>query len=326
MDNRTLTMTRGEVAALGTNRVLRNTYLLLALTLAFSAVTAGVSVALGLPHPGLIITLVFPAIGRVDEANPSMLRRIDWLHVASLAVFLGGLQYVLEEGPRHEWFSDEGVAAAAWVSFIAALVFFERSVFTTMPVVKLTAFKRPVDAAAVPPKLFSPITFGNWEKLLSGPFPESLGASAVITIGTVVFTLGLGVPAGYAFARGRFPGRRFLGGWLLFSRMIPPVIFIIPLFMYFHQLRLVNTYQGLILAYMTGLLPFTVWMTASYFTDIPVEIEEAARVDGASRFRAFLVVLPLALPGVLTVGVLIPRDDRGEEAVFDFAAPVVDPD
>ena len=58
MDNRTLTMTRGEVAALGTNRVLRNTYLLLALTLAFSAVTAGVSVALGLPHPGLIITLV----------------------------------------------------------------------------------------------------------------------------------------------------------------------------------------------------------------------------------------------------------------------------
>jgi multiple sugar transport system permease protein len=169
----------------------------------------------------------------------------------------------------------------------------------------LTAFKRPVDAASVPPVIFSPFTMSNWEKLFSGPFPGSLVSSVVITVSTVVATLGLGVPAGYAFARGRFPGRRFLGGWLLFSRMVPPVIFIIPLFMYFHQLRLVNTYQGLILAYMTGLLPFTVWMTASYFEDIPVEIEEAARVDGASRFRAFLVVLPLALPGVLTVGVLI---------------------
>ena len=169
----------------------------------------------------------------------------------------------------------------------------------------LTAFKRPVDAASVPPVIFSPFTMSNWEKLFSGPFPGSLVSSVVITVSTVVATLGLGVPAGYAFARGRFPGRRFLGAWLLFSRMVPPVIFIIPLFMYFHQLRLVNTYQGLILAYMTGLLPFTVWMTASYFGDIPVEIEEAARVDGASRFRAFLVVLPLALPGVLTVGVLI---------------------
>ena len=169
----------------------------------------------------------------------------------------------------------------------------------------LTAFKRPVDAASVPPVIFSPFTMTNWEKLFSGPFPGSLVSSVVITVSTVVATLGLGVPAGYAFARGSFPGRRFLGGWLLFSRMVPPVIFIIPLFMYFHQLRLVNTYQGLILAYMTGLLPFTVWMTASYFQDIPVEIEEAARVDGASRFRAFLVVLPLALPGVLTVGVLI---------------------
>jgi multiple sugar transport system permease protein len=180
-------------------------------------------------------------------------------------------------------------------------------VFVAIPYlwILLTAFKRPVDAASVPPVIFSPFTLTNWEKLFSGPFLGSITSSVIITLGTVVFTLGMGVPAGYAFARGRFRGRRFLAGWLLFSRMVPPVIFIIPLFMYFHQLRLVNTYQGLILAYMTGLLPFTVWMTASYFQDIPVEIEEAARVDGASRFRAFLVVLPLALPGVLTVGVLI---------------------
>jgi DHA2 family multidrug resistance protein len=98
--------------------------------------------------PGVAITLIFPIIGRVDSATPSMLRRIDWLHVASLAVFLGGLQYVLEEGPRHEWFSDARVAAAAWVAFIGACVFFERSFFSTMPVLKLTVFRRPTFAMA----------------------------------------------------------------------------------------------------------------------------------------------------------------------------------
>ncbi|ODT89613.1 DHA2 family efflux MFS transporter permease subunit [Phenylobacterium sp. SCN 70-31] len=93
--------------------------------------------------PGVAVTLLFPLIGKVDAASPAMLRRIDWQHVASLAVFLGGLQYVLEEGPRHEWFNDEAVLAAAWVSFVGAVVFFERTFFSTMPVVKLTPFLRP---------------------------------------------------------------------------------------------------------------------------------------------------------------------------------------
>lgn len=170
----------------------------------------------------------------------------------------------------------------------------------------LTSIKRQVDATAIPPKIISPLSFKSWEALLDGPFVGSLGSSVIITVATTVATLAIGVPAGYAFARGRFPGRRFLGGWLLFSRMVPPVIFIIPLFLFFNQLRLTNSYLGLVLAYMSGLLPFTVWMCASYFEDVPQEIEEAARVDGASRARAFLtVVLPLAIPGVLTVGVLI---------------------
>ena len=93
--------------------------------------------------PGVAVTLLFPMLGKVDEANPAMLRRIDWLHVASLAVFLGGLQYVLEEGPRHEWFSDTAVQTAAWLSAVGAVVFFERSFFSTMPVIKLSPFRRP---------------------------------------------------------------------------------------------------------------------------------------------------------------------------------------
>jgi multiple sugar transport system permease protein len=170
----------------------------------------------------------------------------------------------------------------------------------------LTAFKRPVDAASVPPEIFSPTTLANFEAVFKGPYLKSLLNSVIITVLTTVATLVFGVPAGYAFARGRFLGRRFLGGWLLFSRMVPPVIFIIPLFLFFHQLRLINSFPGLVLAYMTGLLPFTIWMTSSYFHDIPIELEEAARVDGATRAIAFFrIALPLALPGVLTVGVLI---------------------
>jgi multiple sugar transport system permease protein len=170
----------------------------------------------------------------------------------------------------------------------------------------LTALKRPVDAAAVPPMILSPITTKNFEALVEGPFAGSLVASVIITVLTTAATMLLGVPAGYAFARGRFRGRRFFTGWLLLSRMVPPVIFIIPLFLFFHQLRLVDTFQGLTLAYLTGLLPFTVWMSASYFQDVPIELEEAARIDGAGRTRTFLdVVLPLARPGVITVGLLI---------------------
>ena len=170
----------------------------------------------------------------------------------------------------------------------------------------LTAFKRPVDAAAVPPMIFSPFTLQNFNMLIGSPFLGSLGNSVIITVMTTLSTLIFGVPAGYAFARGAFLGRRFLAGWLLFSRMVPPVIFIIPLFLFFHRLRLIDTYLGLTLAYLTGLLPFTIWMTASYFQDVPTELEEAARVDGASRAQAFVrVVLPLALPGVTTVGFLI---------------------
>jgi multiple sugar transport system permease protein len=170
----------------------------------------------------------------------------------------------------------------------------------------LTAFKRPVDAASVPPELLSPVTMSNFATLHANGFFQSLINSTIITVSTTLATVLFGVPAGYAFARGRFPGRRFLGGFLLFSRMVPPVIFIIPLFLYYYHLHLVGSFTGMTLAYMTGLLPFTVWMTAAYFQDVPVELEEAARVDGCSRAWAFWrVSLPLASPGVVSVGLLV---------------------
>jgi multiple sugar transport system permease protein len=170
----------------------------------------------------------------------------------------------------------------------------------------LTAFKRPVDAASVPPKLLSPFTSQNVRDLDQNGFIQSLKSSVILTTTTTVATLVFGVPVGYAFARGKFKGRRFLGVFMLFSRMVPPVVFIIPLFLFFHHLGLVGTYRGLTLAYMTGLLPFAAWMSASYFADVPIELEEAARMDGCSRLQAFTkIALPLALPGVVSVALLV---------------------
>jgi multiple sugar transport system permease protein len=169
-----------------------------------------------------------------------------------------------------------------------------------------TAFKLPVDAASVPPSFLSPLTLENFRSLSGNGYLKSLVNSTIITGLTTGSTLLLGVPAGYAFARGRFPGRRFLGLFLLYSRMVPPVIFIIPLFLFFHRLNLVGNFRGMTLAYLTGLLPFTVWMSASYFHDVPIELEEAARIDGCTRWQAFRrISLPLALPGVVSVGLLV---------------------
>lgn len=98
--------------------------------------------------PGIAITILVPLLGKIDEPKFGMLRRIDWVHLLGLAVFLGALQYVLEEGPRHEWFTDAAVASAAWLSFVGAVVFFERSFFSAHPIVTLTPFRNPTFAMA----------------------------------------------------------------------------------------------------------------------------------------------------------------------------------
>jgi len=88
--------------------------------------------------------------------------------------------------------------------------------------------------------------------------------------------------------------------------MAPAVVYIVPMFVIFVRLGLINTYLGLVLGYQTGLLPFTVWLMRAYFADLPTELEEAARIDGCTRARAFLeVVLPVSLPGVTTVALLV---------------------
>jgi DHA2 family multidrug resistance protein len=98
--------------------------------------------------PGVIVTAAAIAVIRVDRPNLKMLEAIDYSHLIAMAVFLAGLEYVLEEGPRRDWFGDPAIATAAWLSFVAFLLFLERSFRSGGPIVRLTPFRRPTFAFA----------------------------------------------------------------------------------------------------------------------------------------------------------------------------------
>jgi multiple sugar transport system permease protein len=109
---------------------------------------------------------------------------------------------------------------------------------------------------------------------------------------------GWAVPAAYAFSRFRFPGRNALFFAVLLRNMFPAVIFLVPLFILMRVLGLVNTHGSLILTYLTFGLPLSIWLLKGFYDNIPIQLEQAARIDGATRFQAFLlIVMPLSTPG-----------------------------
>jgi multiple sugar transport system permease protein len=153
----------------------------------------------------------------------------------------------------------------------------------------------------------------NFAVLWSDRFLKYEVNSIIMTVLATGIALLLGVPAGYALSLRKNRGARLLGTWMLATYIIPGIVFIVPMFLMFTQLRLTNTYLGVVLGYETGLLPFTAWMMSSYFADIPVELEDAARVDGCSRFQAFIkVILPVSITGVSTVAILVAIGAWGE--------------
>jgi ABC-type glycerol-3-phosphate transport system permease component len=121
---------------------------------------------------------------------------------------------------------------------------------------------------------------------------------------TVLITLITGLTAGYAFARFKIKRKQQLLISILFFRMLPPILFIMPLFFLIQKIGLFDRLEGVVLSLTTLALPFAVWMMKNYFETIPKEIEEAATIDGCSRFQAFIrVMLPLAKPGIAATAV-----------------------
>ncbi len=150
-------------------------------------------------------------------------------------------------------------------------------------------------------------TIQHYVDLLSRTvFPVYFVNSTIVAVLATVGAVSLATLAGYGLTRFRFPGRDLIAQVVLFSYMFPPILLSIPLFVLLKQLGLVNSYAGLSLAHISFALPFAMWLAVIFFQAIPVDLDEAAMVDGASRLGALLrVVLPLAIPGVVANAVFV---------------------
>lgn len=129
--------------------------------------------------------------------------------------------------------------------------------------------------------------------------------SLIVAANTTVFCVAVGSVCAYALARLRFRWKGPILGFILAVTMFPQISIVSPLYLLLRELRLINTYPGLILPYLTFAMPLTVWLLVGFFRQLPAELEEAAIVDGAGRLRAFWeIILPLALPGLATTAIV----------------------
>lgn len=170
------------------------------------------------------------------------------------------------------------------------------------------SFKTEVDQFSVPPRwlLFQPTLVHYRDAFLARSFGQYLLTSAVVATLSTLCAMVLGTLAAYGLARFRFPRRldSHLALWILSTRMFPPIVTVIPLFLMMRDVRLLNTRASLIIVYTGFNLPFVVWMMRGFFREIPRELEEAALVDGDSRLGALRrIVLPLVAPGLAATAV-----------------------
>jgi len=167
-----------------------------------------------------------------------------------------------------------------------------------------SSFKKQVDIIASPPRLlsFAPVVSNYVRVFAEQNFPKYFVNSTVIGAASVAASLLLGLPAAYSIARFR---QRRLSVFILVARLMPGISFLMPWYIIFSRLGLMDTYAALILSHMLIVLPVVVWVMSSYFTSIPMEIDESAMVDGATRQRTlFSLILPLSGPGVVTATTL----------------------
>ena len=167
----------------------------------------------------------------------------------------------------------------------------------------LTGFKTQADNLAIPPKVFFRPTFDNFRSVfVRNDFLKYLLNSTVVAGVSVFVSLSVGLPASFAIARYRM---KRLGLVLLVARMVPFISYLIPWFIVFRSLKLVDTYLSLIMTHLIITLPFIIWMMVNYFEGVPDSLSESARVDGCTLRQSFLhIVLPVVRNGIFTAAVL----------------------
>ena len=172
-----------------------------------------------------------------------------------------------------------------------------------------TSFKTELEAANLHPTPWPYVaTLANYEALFGGSLPFALFfANTVGTcLATAVVAVVIATPAAYALSRGRFRLRGAIAYGVLLFRMLPLVVLLAPLYLLLLDARLLDTRVGLVVGFTTFGLPFAIWMMKSFIDAVPIEVEEAARIDGYPRLQILMkVVAPLILPGLLTTGTFV---------------------
>jgi multiple sugar transport system permease protein len=199
------------------------------------------------------------------------------------------------------------MSSRAWRGFAFAAVAVILVIFLLPYVwILLTSFKTRLDAlSAVPTWLFAPTLQHYPEIFIEKQYLPLVWNSMLVAVASTLLSLAAGTPAAYVFARYDFPGKEDLFFFFLTTRMAPPISIVVPMFLLFSAIGLTDRPIAVILAHTTFNVSLVVWMMRGFFAEIPREIDEAAMMDGHTKFGTFIrVLVPLAAPGLAATAVL----------------------
>lgn len=169
-----------------------------------------------------------------------------------------------------------------------------------------SSFKTEAEMFSIPPVWwFTPDLGAYAESIHQAGVPRALLNSLIVTVSAVALGIVVGAPAAYGIARYRFRGRRDVWFWYVTNWMLVPVVVLIPFYLTASRLHLINNLIVLILVYQVFIVPLVVWLLVDQFRSVPIDLEEAAQLDGLNRFGVFLrISLPLAKPGIAVSAIL----------------------
>lgn len=170
----------------------------------------------------------------------------------------------------------------------------------------ITSFKPPQLTFAIPPVWVFEPTLQNYRDVFAGgTFTKYFLNSLIVATVTTFIALVLGSFAGYGFARFQFRGATWMRLGSLVPQMLPPITIIVPLYVLFNSMKLIDTIWALIVSYLTFSIPLSIWMMTGFFADVPQELEESAMIDGCTRMGAFFrISLPIVAPGLAATAIL----------------------
>jgi multiple sugar transport system permease protein len=193
-----------------------------------------------------------------------------------------------------------------FLDFLQFLVILLTAGFILVPIYWIVsgAFKQQVDIFQLK-LLFTP-TLENFEIIFRSPYNlfDKLVNSTLVALSTILIAIPIATMAAYSFSRFRMKGERLMFVTILATQFVPAVVIVLPFFVLFRDLGILDTRLALVLVNLSLVMPFAIWMIKGFIDSIPLDSEEAALVDGSSRFQVILnVTLPMALPGVITAGI-----------------------